>query len=189
MHRYRFLSILATTSLALALGSTTALGAVLENQKGKIGTFVIPDSNAQPGVACTYDAGGGTGNDLDVMDAKGPRVFARDRTAQRDQQTVGVRFLFQRSVNEGGSGGWVTANRTKMIKKTAYDDKAAKFAQQSWLVPFDENYHYRTLVLMKWYQPGSSTKGQGSTKQRFQYYQVNFNGPLMVEQDRCLPNP
>ena len=189
MHRRRSLSVLVATSLAFALGATSALGAVPESQKGKIGTFTIPDSNAEPGVVCTYDAAVGMGLDLDVMEARGPRVYARDRTARRDAQTVGVRFLFQRSVNEGGSGGWVTAEKTQMIRKTAYDDKAARFGKRSWLVPFEENYHYRTLVLTKWFRPGSTTKGQGSAKQRYEWYQVVYNGPTMIEQDRCLPNP
>jgi hypothetical protein len=189
MHHRRSLSVLVATTLALALGTSTALGAVPESQKGKIGTFSIPDSNAEPGVACTYDAAIGSGNDLDVMEASGPRVFARNRTTGRDAQTVGVRFLFQRSVNEGGSGGWVTEDRTGMIRKTAYDDKPARFGKRSWLVPLEENYHYRALLLIKWFRPGSTTKGQGSAKQRYEWYQVLYNGPTMVEQDRCLPNP
>jgi hypothetical protein len=192
MNRRRSLSALMATALALALGATSALGAQPVGGKGKIGTFSIPDEPTAPGVSCTYDAAIGMGNDLDVMQtSKGLRVFARDRRAgTRDAQTVGVRFLFQRSVEEGNSSNaWVTANRTKMIKKTAYDDKPARFGGRSWTVPFDENYHYRTLVLIKWFRPGSTSKGQGSTRQRYEWYQVLYNGPLMVEQDRCLPNP
>ncbi|HKZ92885.1 MAG TPA: hypothetical protein VJZ50_12175 [Candidatus Limnocylindrales bacterium] len=191
MHRHRFPSILATASLAFAVGSQMALAAVPESQSGQIGTFVIPDSDARPGVACTYDAGGpgAQGNDIDIMAAKGPRVFARDRTSERDQQTVGVKVIFQRSVNEGGSGGWVTADATDVVKKTAFDDQAAKFAERTWLVPIEEDYHFRALVVINWYKPGSVTQRQGTTKQRYVYYQVNQGGPQGVEQDRCLPEP
>jgi len=65
MHHRRSLSVLVATTLALALGTSTALGAVPESQKGKIGTFSIPDSNAEPGVACTYGAICGPGDGLD----------------------------------------------------------------------------------------------------------------------------
>lgn len=191
MRRHRLASILAVSSLALAMGSQTALGAVPISQQGNIGPSTIIDGNTAPGVACTYDAGvpGGQGNDLDIMEAKSPKVFARNRSSKRDQQTVGVRLLFQRSVNEGGTGGWVTAKATRLVKKTAYDDKAAGFGKKSWLVPFDLGYQYRVLSVIRWYKPGTSSVVAGSSKLRYVYYQVLLGGPQGVEQDRCLPEP
>jgi hypothetical protein len=56
-------------------------------------------------------------------------------------------------------------------------------------VPFEQDYHFRALVTIRWYKPGSSSLVQGSTKQHYGYYQVLFGGPLSVEQDRCLPEP
>jgi len=177
--------------LALVLGAQAALGAVPISEKGKIGTYTLVDESAAPGVACTYDAGGpgAQGNDLDIMDAKSPRAFARDRSNRRDRQTVGVRVLFQRSVNEGGTGGWVTAKATKLVKKTAYDDKATIFGKKSWLVPFELDYQYRVLSIIRWYKPGTTSVVQGSTKLRYVYYSVLQGGPQGVEQDRCLPEP
>jgi hypothetical protein len=183
--------VTALVAGAVALGSTTAMAAVPLGQNGDIGTFVIIDSETKPGVTCTYDAGGpgAQGNDIDIIEARGPRVFARDRTPNQDSQTVSVRLIFQRSVNEGGTGGWVKAGSGPLIKKTAYDDKPARFARQSWLVPVEEDYHFRTLAIIKWLRPGGSSKVEGSTKQRYVYYQVESGGPSSVEMDRCLPEP
>jgi hypothetical protein len=191
MRRYRIGSSLAVSTLALVLGAQAALGAVPISEKGKIGTYTVADGSTAPGVACTYDAGGpgDQGNDLDIMEAKSPRAFARDRSSSRDRQTVGVRVLFQRSVNEGGTGGWVTAKATNLVKKTAYDDKAPIFGKKSWLVPFELGYHYRVLSVIRWYKPGTSSVVQGSTKLRYVYYRVLQGGPQGVEQDRCLPEP
>jgi hypothetical protein len=176
--------------MALLIAPTT-LAAVSMNTSGKIGPFVIRDDPTRPGVVCTYDAGGPNdmGNDLDLMDARGPRVFARDRNARRNKQAVSVAYRFQHSALEGGNGGWVTAKAFKQVKKTAYDDQAATFPRRSWLVPFDQFYHYRVLVIIRWFKPGSKTVVQGLTKQRYVYYLPEFDGPLPVEQDRCLPNP
>lgn len=191
MRRDRLLSSLAISCLVLALTSQLVAGAVPIGKQGKIGPYVVTDGVAVPGIACTYDAGGPNdmGNDIDLMAARSPRVFARDRGAKRDRQIVGVRILFQRSVDEGGSGGWVTAKATKVVKRTAYDDRAATFAGKSWLVPFDEGYQYRALVVIRWYKPGTSSVIQGSTKLRYVHYQVIQGGPQWVEQDRCLPEP
>lgn len=191
MRRTRHLSTLATCALALALQAQTALSAVPLSQQGRIGPYVLTDSDTSPGIACTYDAGGpgDMGNDIDLVEARSPRVFARDRSGRRDRQTVGVRILFERSVNEGGSGGWVTAKATKVVKKAAYDDQPARFSRKSWLVPFEEDYQYRVSVVMRWYKPGTTSVVQGSTKLRYVRYQVLQGGPQWVEQDRCLPEP
>ncbi len=191
MSRYRHLFAPAVALLAVALGSQSILAAVPLSITGKIGPYVLQDGSTTPGVVCTYDAGGpgDQGNDIDLMEAAGPRVFARNRSGARDRQTVGVRVRFQRSVNEGGTGGWVTAKATGLVKKTAFDDKAAKFSKRSWLVPFEEDYQFRALVELRWYKPGSTRKVQGSTKLRYVYYRVSQAGPQGVEQDRCLPEP
>jgi hypothetical protein len=188
--RRRLVGLLSITLLALAAITPVAQAAVPVGTSGKIGPFVITDRLDRPGVTCTYDAGGPNdmGNDLDIMDARGPRVFARDRSTRRDRQQVSVKYLFQRSRLEGGTGGWVTAKATKPLKKLAYDDQAARFPLKSWLNPLEPDYHFRTLVIIRWHKPGTG-EIQGKTRQRYQFYQVVWSGPLSVEQDRCLPEP
>ena len=191
MHRIRFVLGLVAASLAVVLGASSSLAAVPISQDGKIGTFTIPDSATTPGVRCIYDAGGpgDQGNDIDIMEASGPKVFARDRSSERDRQTVGVKVIFQHSVNEGGSGGWVEGEATDLVKRVAFDDQAAKFPRQTWVVPIEEDYHFRAIVKIVWYKPDTTSQSQGTAKQRYVYYRVVQGGPQGVEQDRCLPEP
>lgn len=191
MHRSRLVFALVAASLAVAVGASSGLGAVPISQDGKIGTFTIPDSDTTPGGRCVYDAGGpgDQGNDIDIMEVRGPTVFARDRSSERDRQTVGVKVIFQHSANEGGSGGWVNGETTDLVKKVAFDDQAATFRKRTWVVPIEEDFHFRALVKIVWFKPGSSSQSQGSTKQRYVYYRVVQGGPQGVELDRCLPEP
>jgi hypothetical protein len=189
--RIRFVTALAAASLAVALGTSAILGAVPISTSGKIGTFTIPDSATTPGGKCIYDAGGpgDQGNDIDIMEARGPKVFARDRSSERDRQTVGVKVIFQHSANEGGSGGWVTGEATDLKKKVAFDDQAATFRKRTWVVPIEEDFHFRAIVKIVWFKPGTTSQKQGETKQRYVFYRVVQGGPQGVEQDRCLPEP
>jgi hypothetical protein len=56
-------------------------------------------------------------------------------------------------------------------------------------VPIEEDYHFRALVKIVWFKPGSGSESQGTTKQRYVYYRVVQGGPQGVELDRCLPEP
>lgn len=191
-HRLRSGLLVAVVAGVVVIGSgDPAAAAVPISEQGKTGTYVIVDTEARPGVTCMYDAGGGgaQGNDIDIMEARGPRIFARDRSSRRDRQAVGVRFIFQRSVNEGGTGGWQAAKTTSMQKKTASDDQPAVFGKRSWLVPIEEDVHFRTVVILTWFKPGSTTRIQGTAKLRFVHYLVEWAGAPFVEQDRCLPEP
>jgi hypothetical protein len=191
VQRTRFAFGLVAASLAVALAASSGLGAVPISQDGKIGTFTLVDADTTPGGKCIYDAGGpgAQGNDIDIMEARGPKVFARDRSSVRDRQTVGVKVIFQHSANEGGSGGWVTGEATDLKKKVAFDDQAATFKKQTWVVPIEEDFHFRAIVKIVWFKPGTTSQKQGETKQRYVFYRVVQGGPQGVEQDRCLPEP
>jgi hypothetical protein len=191
MHRTRLPAALLAASLGVGAGGSAGLGAVPISTDGQIGTFTIPDSSTTAGVACTYDAGGpgDQGNDIDLMVVKGPRVFARDRSSERDRQIVGVKVIYQRSADEGGSGGWVNAATTNLVKRVAFDDQAATFRKKTWVVPMEEDYHFRAVAKIVWFKPGTASQKQGETKQRYVFYRVNQGGPQGVEQDRCLPEP
>jgi hypothetical protein len=191
VHGLRIVTTLTAAALAVALGASASLGAVPISTEGQIGTFTIPDSMTTPGGKCIYDAGGpgDQGNDIDIMEVAGPKVFARDRSSERDRQTVGVKVIFQHSVNEGGSGGFVNGEVTDLVKRVAFDDQAAKFKKETWVVPIEEDFHFRALVKIVWFKPGTTSQKQGSTKQRYVFYRVVHGGPQGVEQDRCLPEP
>jgi hypothetical protein len=171
------------TALAIVIGAQAAMAATPISETGKRGKWILVDSEAQPAATCVYDEPG-TGNDLDVVEAKSPRVLARDRSAARDGQWVGIRIVFQRSVNDGGSGGWQKVAQTPLIKKFAYDDKAVSIGRRSWQAEYTGMPHFRVLATMRWYRPGTTSTVQGATTVRYQWYATSGGNP---EMDRCLP--
>ena len=182
----RSFRIAGALALALVVGSQVALGAVPISQHGLRGTWVLIDSETRPAVTCVYDAPGGMGNDLDLMEARSPRVFARDRTGGRDGQWVGVRIMFQRSVNDGGTGGWLNVSQTRFIKKFAHDDKAISIGTRGWQADYTGMPHFRVLSSIRFYRPGTKSVVQGATTLRYQWYETGGASP---EMDRCQPEP
>jgi hypothetical protein len=180
------LTLAGALALALTVGSQAALAAEPIAEHGKRGTWVLIDSEANPAATCVYDEPGGMGNDLDLMEARSPRVFARDRTAGRDGQWVGIRITFQRSVNDGGTGGWLKASQTKFIKKFAHDDQAVSLGSRGWQASYTGTPHFRVLASIRFYRPGTTSVVQGATTLRYQWYET---GGATPEMDRCLPEP
>ncbi len=173
-------------ALTLVIGTQAALAVTPIAETGKRGTWILVDSEASPAATCIYDAPGGMGNDLDIMEAKSPRVRARDRTAGRDGQWVGIRIVFQRSVNDGGTGGWRRAAQTPLIKKFAHDDKAVSIGRRSWQAAYSGTPHFRVLAKITFYKPGTASTVQGATTLRYEWYETGGSNP---EMDRCLPEP
>jgi hypothetical protein len=172
---------LATLALVIVVPAVQAAEPLVE--KGVRGTWTVVDTDAQPGGACTYDD---MTFDLEVIEARSPRAFARDRSAARDSQWVGMRLIFQKSKLDGGAGGWETVSKTPMTKKLAYDDKAVKIGTLGWQAVYPGTPHFRALAAIRWYKPGSKTRVQGATTLRYQWYDT---GSATPEMDRCLPNP
>jgi hypothetical protein len=175
---------LGALSAALVVGTQGALGAETLVEKGLPGSWTVVDTDAQPGASCAYDVD--LVNDLDIIEARGPRVFARERTASRDSQWVGIRFIFQKSKLDGGNGGWETVFKTPMVKKLAYDDKAVGLGKRGWQAVYEGTPHFRALAAIRWYEPGTTSKVEGATTFRYQWYDIGSASP---EMDRCLPNP
>ncbi len=175
---------LGALPLALVLGSGGTLAAETLVEKGTRGAWTVVDTDAQPGASCAYDVDSTI--DLDIIEARSPRAFARDRTAARDAQRVGIRLIFQKSKLDGGNGGWETVFKTPMIKKRAYDDKAVAIGQRGWQATYSGTPHFRALAAIRWYKPGTTSKVEGATTFRYQWYDI---GSATPEMDRCLPNP
>jgi hypothetical protein len=175
---------LGALPLALVLGTGGTLAAETLVEKGTRGAWTVVDTDAQPGASCAYDVD--STNDLDIIEARSPRAFARDRTAARDAQRVGIRFIFQKSKLDGGNGGWETVSRTPVIKKLAYDDKAVAIGQRGWQATYPGTPPFRALPAIRWCKPGTTSQVEGATTFRYQWYDIGSPTP---EMDRCLPNP
>jgi len=182
-------SLVAATTLALLMVAGTVSAAEQFGATGKRGKFVLPDSAASPAGLCIYDAPGDAITDLDAVEARSPRVFARNRSPRRDGQWIGIRFLFQHSKEDGGNGGWLTAKRTPNYKRFAYDDTVRGAGRQAWQAEYMGTPHFRVIVVLTWYKPGTKSVVQGLTRLRYEWYRTQSFGAIGTEMDRCLPEP
>ncbi len=182
-------SLVAATTLALLMMAGTASAAEQFGATGKRGAWALRDSSANPAGLCIYDDPGPGGSDLDVVEARSPRVFARNRSARRDGQWIGIRFLFQHSKEDGGNGGWATGKRTPVFKRFAYDNAARGVGKRAWQAEYTGTPHFRVVAVITWYKPGTKSVIQGTTRLRYQWYATQNNGAEGTEMDRCLPEP
>ena len=180
----RPLLVLVAVSLALVLGAQSAMGATVVGKSGKRGAWTLRDTESQPGGFCTYDIDGT--NDLDLLEARSPRAFARNRTAGRDGQWVGIRIQFQKSKADGGGGGWETVKSTGFVKKFAFDDQAVNIGKRAWQAAYTGTPHFRVRANIRWYQPGTKSVVQGALTLAYKWYDTGAVDPVM---DRCLPEP
>ncbi|MBX3030069.1 MAG: hypothetical protein KF809_07895 [Chloroflexi bacterium] len=175
---------LATATLAIVAAATPALGHQTLSSKGSIGSYSYSDQVNATGATCSYDLAvpGAQGNDLDRITVNRPFVFAKAGT-----RTVGWRFIVQRSRKVGGSGGWTNVHVSGFQKRTATPTTPAAFTARSYLIQTNKAYHFRTIVVIRWYKPGSTTRVAGSVRLRTEYYRSFYGDSSVVQMGRCLP--
>jgi hypothetical protein len=76
-------SLMAATTLALLMVAGSASAAEQFGATGKRGAWALRDSSANPAGLCIYGDPGPGGSDLDVVEARSPRVFARTPSYKR----------------------------------------------------------------------------------------------------------
>jgi hypothetical protein len=175
---------LAISLLALA-GSIAPVGAfVTVGQGGTIGSFSWSDTEGNTAASCYYDENvpGAQGSDIDRIRIDHPVVFAKAGTRK-----VGWRYLVQRSEDAGGTGGWTTIKKSDLQKRTATTTSPAAFSDRYYTIPTNVDHHFRVLIVIQWYEAGSSTEVDGFRKLRAEHYRALNNGSLRVDIDRCLP--
>src|SRR5262245_17070788 len=104
----RPLIVLATLSLALVVGSQSAMAADVISKSGQRGGWTLPDTETNPAAFCTYNVDGNPfDGQLDIVAARSPKVTARNRRPARlDSQWIGIRIQFLQSNMDGGNGGY-----------------------------------------------------------------------------------
>lgn len=187
MRSIRPFIVLAAVSLALVMGAQSALGAEVVGKSGKRGPWTLRDTESQPAASCTYGVDGNPlDGQLDIVEARSPRVFARNRTPARDGQWVGIRIQFQKSKKDGGTGGWKTVKSTGFVKKFARDDQAVAIGRRAWQASYQGMPQFRVRANIRWYKPGTTSVVQGTATLAYEWYDV---GGVDPEMDRCLPEP
>jgi hypothetical protein len=181
--------VLVAVSVALVIGSHSVLGAEVVSKSGKRGVWTLRDAEAQPGAFCTYGIDGNPSDgQLDLIEARSPRVFARNRTSRRDGQWVGIRIQFQKSRQDGGQGGWETVKSTGFVKKFARDDQAVAIGQRAWHASYDGMPQFRVRANIRWYRPGTKSVVAGAATLAYEWYEGGGgSGTSEGYPDKCLP--
>lgn len=180
--------VLGAVALALVIGSQSVLGANVVSKSGKRGPWTLVDTESQPGVVCTYGVDGDPlDGQLDILEARSPRVFARNRTSGRDGQWVGIRIQFQKSRENGGTGGWETVKPTGFVKKFAHDDQAVSIGRRAWQAGYAGMPQFRVRANIRWYRPGTKSVVQGAMTLAYEWYEGGGGVPGEGYPTKCLP--
>jgi hypothetical protein len=184
----RPLIVLVAVSLALIVGSQAVMGAEVVSRSGKRGPWALRDTATHPGASCIYGTDGDPlDGQLDRVEARSPRVKARNRRAGRlDGQWVGIRIQVQKSRQDGGQGGWETFRSSGWVKKFAFEDKAVSIGRRGWNTSYQGMPQFRVRANIRWYKPGTKSVVQGAATLAYEYLN---DGVDMPSEDVCLPEP
>lgn len=168
---------LATLRSSVALGVALVLSVagpavadVPVGHSGSYGQHSLTDTREYSGARCIYN------DDMNVarIRVNPPTVFARSRTAGRDQQWVGWRVALQ--YRDGGS--WSTEQTSSVVKVRSWDDTPAPFRATS--VPVAHpvgSGEWRVVVRLTWYKPGTSSVWQGTARHLIEHYTYPLADP------------
>jgi hypothetical protein len=171
--KYRLARLLGSLALggALALaGSAPAAANTEVGHTGLVGRHSLLDTTTNAGTRCDYLTGDGRGG-ASTVTVRPPRVFARNRTAGVDRQTVGWRVRLQQSED---FVHWYTDFESPVAKGSATDTTKASFTAMTVSVPF--NLYVRVHVVMFWYVPGTTGRTEGRAIHQVDTYDRYLDG-------------
>ncbi len=170
MSRRSMLSTMALAAVLVLSVPGLASADVAVSHSGSVGKHSLTDNDEYSGAQCIYN----DEQDLGWMRVTAPTVFARSRTAARDQQWVGWRVELQ--YRDGGS--WSTVQKSDPMKYKAWDDTPAAFRTTTVAIHHPVGGgEWRVVVRMTWYKPGTSNVWQGTARHRVEHYTYELAEP------------
>lgn len=144
----RVLTLAATLAvLATALG-----GPASASGTGHYGPHYLRDNDEFGGARCVYPE---PWTALDRIRIRPPSVYAYDRTAQNDVQTVGWRVVLEASTDRLT---WGVAAPGPIAKATATESIDAAFTPVTIYLPAGPvTEYFRIRIKMYWYYPNATT--------------------------------
>lgn len=139
---------------------------------GNYGVHGLIDNTDFTGVVCVYP----DGNHLTQLRVRPPIIYAFDRTAGTDSQTVG--WFFRGQYADTGipaETDWHDFFKSPTVKVTATDAYNAQWTNRSVTIPFPTETHirYRASVKMLWYRTdGTAVDGSAIHLPRYYGYKV-----------------
>jgi hypothetical protein len=192
-HLWQFLRIPAVMAVMLTVAAiVVSVAPVAAQPSPAVGTATLEAAGAgQPSYGikespkCRYEATAGgrygwTEARLRRIAVPPPLLYA-----VRARQTVGWRFVVQRSIE---NGPWTVTYRSPIQKSTAYSDRPASFTKMVVDVKLpavdDKNdVEYRTLMKMFWYRSDGTTEYKVSDLA--EYYELFVDGRYEFSDSTC----
>lgn len=162
----RRLSLAALAAGVLLLATApVATGDTKLGHSGPIGKRSLNDTARHPGANCFYEDGDGRLGVAEIR-VRPPRVFARNRTAGVDTQTVGWRAILQQTTDGGAT--WPETFSSPDYTASATDSTPAHFSAHTYAVPDDARV--RVQIQTFWYTLGSPAHIEANANNRVDFY-------------------
>jgi hypothetical protein len=186
--------VLGSALLALVFAAQPAAAATVLSTSGTIGNYVLHDNHdSTRGGDCVYETQKETHHGinafwLDRLKARGPKIFAYDDGSGR-KQWVGWQLRVQ-SEPASATDAWTNVFTSSVIKQKVSIAGGFQFDHRNWTAPenLPNNTNWRLVVILKWFQRGSSTTVQGTLRASYDYYHVKGGGatvPPTIRQTDC----
>lgn len=151
--------------VSVLFGSGAASAAGLPGHSGTFGRHYLADNQDNPGVTCRY----ASANNFRGVSVASPFVYAADRTAGVDSQTVGWAIRVVEKTNATGAT-WHPIYTSSVQTAVATDRRDAAFTRRAHTfnvgrVPTSSIY--RVQVLMTWY---TGSWASGNARHAVEWY-------------------
>ena len=164
--------VLAPMLMALMLSAQPVAADFRVSESGVHGPYAAMDSDTHPGVKCFYETNKTNGkNVLDRVKIRPPQnVHSYDYGAGDPNQWVGWRYIIQRDSDTNGT--FADLYKSSFVKDKANETDPAEFSSRTWHASENPQGNYRVRIVIRWYEPGSSSVESGKVVQQLEYYRA-----------------
>lgn len=152
---FRGLLIAAFATTAIALSGGTALGAHQVASTGSPGTWILPDTAANPAARCSYNGGGVLGGTYltGIRQLNDVELFGTSSSLR----SVAVRPIIQHKV----SGAWTNVKKGTLVSGNASQSNSAVLGTglTTFGVTTQPKNPFRLALKLIWYRADASVQG------------------------------
>jgi hypothetical protein len=164
-------AILAWLALGALLAAPATRADVELGHEGTTGRHRLVDMYDSPGAVCEIVLPGRESLGETWLRVNPPVMFARDRTPERDEQSIGWRATVA-ALNER-TDAWQVIRRSGTTRAVANDERASYFNGQGWLAGFPlSRATYTVTIEMLWYAPHDSRQIEGRALHEIEHYVI-----------------
>ena len=176
--------MLGPVVMALALAAQPAVASTPINQSDDYGDYQINDNETTRGANCVYEGSKTNAkNVLDKISIRPPVVHSFGPLPGNRNQWVGWRFIIQRDTNFDNEFG--DLHKSSWVKAKANEGIPADFSRRTWHAAENPQGNYRVRIVIRWYEPGSSTDESGKVVEEIDWYRALKGDSTKNRQNSC----